>query len=375
LITHSRWIDRFSPYREEYRMSGNVIVDPRYWSRTAAWLRQSGVAVYEQDWLGRYAKAEPNLTDPQAFHDQMAAAMRRRGLTMQYCMAAPADFMQGAHYDNLTTIRTSHDRFQRSDWDMFLYDSRLATALGIWPWTDVFLSSEQANLALSTLSAGPVGVGDPPNAIDAADLRHAVRADGAIVKPDGTIRPIDAMYLDDAQQIRAPMIADTWTDFGRLRIGYVFAYARHQESVAQIHAADAGLRGPVYVYNWKTQTGERIAANELVSLPLTAGWGYAVMAPVGPSGMAFIGDPEQFATAGRVRIPEVVDDGTLRFKVAFAPGEAARTIVVYSPRRPQAYSSEAAVTEKYEQQNRIDWLRVDARHMPTATVILHLAAQ
>ncbi len=368
LITHSRWIDRFSPYRHEYRMSGNVIVDPRYWNRIAAWLRRSGVAVYEQDWLGRYAKAEANLTDPQAFHNQMAAAMQRYGLTMQYCMAAPADFMQGARYDNLTTIRTSHDRFQRSDWDMFLYDSRLATALGIWPWTDVFLSSEEANLALSTLSAGPVGVGDPLDKIDAADLRRAIRSDGEIVKPDVTIRPLDAMYLEDARGAGGPMVAETWTSFGKLRIAYVFAYARHGESAAEIRPRDFGFPGPVYVYNWKTHSGERIAADGEARLPFTNGWGYAVVTPIGPSGMAFIGDREQFATAGRVRIPKLSDGRTMRFTVAFAAQEAAQTIAVYSPRRPEVLSADGSVTARYEAQDHLAWLTVRSWHRPTATV-------
>ena len=37
---------------------------------------------------------------------------------------------------------------------------RLASALGEWSWTDVFMSSETSNLLLSTLSASMVGVGD-----------------------------------------------------------------------------------------------------------------------------------------------------------------------------------------------------------------------
>jgi hypothetical protein len=375
LITHSRWIDKFSPYRQQYRMSGDVIIDPRYWNQTAAWLRDSGVAVYEQDWLGRYAKAEEDLTDPQAFHNEMAAAMRRYGLTMQYCMAAPADFLQGAHYDNLTTIRTSHDRFQRSDWDMFLYDSRLATALGIWPWTDVFLSSEEANLALSTLSAGPVGVGDALRDIDAADLLHAIRSDGEIVKPDVTIRPVDAMYLRDARGIRGPMVADTWTDFGKLRIAYVFAYARQEESAVEIRPQDLGFRGPVYFYNWKLRKGERAEAGGAANLPFTDGWGYAVVAPMGPSGMAFVGDADQFATAGRVRITGLTDDGIMRFTVAFAAGEAPQTVVVYSPRKPQVLSAGGNITERYDQQDHLAWLTVHSGHQPEVTVEVRKAAE
>ena len=42
-----------------------------------------------------------------AFADGMAAACAKHGLDMQYCMALPRYFMQGAKYSNLTTMRTS----------------------------------------------------------------------------------------------------------------------------------------------------------------------------------------------------------------------------------------------------------------------------
>lgn len=339
LITHARWIDRSSPYRKQYRMSGDVIIDPGYWESTARWLHNANVQVYEQDWLGRYAKTALNLTDPELFHDQMARAMRKYGLTMQYCMALPADFMQGTRYGNLTTIRTSHDRFERKDWDMFLYDSRLASALGIWPWTDVFRSSEEGNLLLATLSAGPVGVGDSLDEINIADLLHSVRLDGVIVKPDVTVRPLDRMYLADARGENSPMVASTWTSFGKSRVAYILAYPRQQtQQQVELRPSELGFRGAVYAYDWRTGHGERITAQDTYRMVFQQGWDYAVIAPIGPSGMALIGDTAQFVTAGKCRIPRFSDDGRMRIRVAFASGETSRTITVYSPRRPKVKS-------------------------------------
>ena len=60
----------------------------------------------------------------------MAAACARHGLVMQYCMALPRHFLQGAKYSNLTTIRTSGDRFEPGKWRDFLYTSQLAAAVG-----------------------------------------------------------------------------------------------------------------------------------------------------------------------------------------------------------------------------------------------------
>jgi len=115
------------------------------------------------------------------------------------------------------TIRVSGDHFGREKWDTFLYTSRLASALGIWPWCDVFMSRQTDNLLLATLSAGMVGIGDRIAAEDKKNLLHAVRTDGVIVKPDTPLVPLDAMYTAGS---RRPMIAAAHTDHGALRTGY-----------------------------------------------------------------------------------------------------------------------------------------------------------
>src|SRR5579885_2334334 len=142
-------------------MSGNVVIDPGYWQATAEFLASSGVATYEQDWLDADAHTDFNLYDPNAFLDNMAAALAQRNLTIQYCMAAPRHLLQSLKYGNTTTARVSFDVFTPERWTHFLYTSRLASSLGIWPFTDVFRSADSDDLLLATLSAGPVGIGDP----------------------------------------------------------------------------------------------------------------------------------------------------------------------------------------------------------------------
>src|SRR5262249_46847248 len=152
IVTHARWIDDDSPYRGEYRMSNNVVIDSRYWDKVMNYLRDAGVATYEQDWLSGLAQTNFDLLDPATFLDDMAQAAAREGLTLQYCMPEARHYLQASKYSNVTTIRTSPDRFSRQWWDRFLYGSRLASALGVWPWSDVFMSSELDNLLLATLS-------------------------------------------------------------------------------------------------------------------------------------------------------------------------------------------------------------------------------
>src|SRR5208282_2429220 len=146
----------------------------------------------------------------------------------------PCYFMQGCRYDNLTTIRTSDDRFEPARWNDFLYTSRLASALGIWPWADVFMSDETNNLLLATLSAGPVGIGDMLGAENGPNLFQAVRRDGVIVKPDAPIVPLDQCYIADANQQPSPLVASTFTQQGGRKTSYVFAFNRSGTAADQV---------------------------------------------------------------------------------------------------------------------------------------------
>jgi len=51
LVTHNRWIDPASPYHQHYQISGVAAVDPKWWDDIADYMKSSGIATYEQDWL------------------------------------------------------------------------------------------------------------------------------------------------------------------------------------------------------------------------------------------------------------------------------------------------------------------------------------
>jgi hypothetical protein len=346
LITHARWIDSSSPYRQMYQMSGNVVTDPAYWNNTAQYLKRSGVSIYEQDWLGAQAQTNFNLTDPAAFLDNMASAMAQQGIGMQYCMATPRHFLQGSKYGNLTSIRVSADRFDSTKWPTFLYTSRLAGALGIWPFTDVFMSTETSNLILAALSAGPVGVGDRIGNLNTTNLLRAVRKDGVIVKPDVPLTPLDSSFLNDSQSAQAPMIASTYSDFGKLRTWYLFAYPQGSNTNAQFSLSDFGAETPVYLYDYMSDTGRLVHPGDVVNTSVADGFEYLIAAPVGASGIAVMGDTGNFVGMGKKRVTSFTDNGRIEMTVAFAKGELARTIQGYSP-GPPMISAEHGSTELF----------------------------
>jgi hypothetical protein len=177
-------------------------------------------------------------------------------------------------------------------------------------------------------------VGDAIGTLSAANLLQAVRPDGVIVKPDVPIVPIDASFQNSAQGADAPMIASTYTDFGSVKAWYIFAYPQGQNTTAALRLADLDASGPVYLYDYFAGSGAVVNAGDALNLPISGSALYLVAAPVGPSRMAVIGDIGQFVTLGKKRISRLVDDGNVQLTVAFAPGEAARTIQLYSPAIP-----------------------------------------
>ncbi|HTX06426.1 MAG TPA: hypothetical protein VMD06_11420 [Steroidobacteraceae bacterium] len=330
-VVHARWVAEDSPYRREYRMSRNVVLSPAFWSGTASYLHDSGVTVYEQDWLNDNARPAINLTDPRQFLGNMAHAMGKDGVAVEYCMELPGYLLASTRYQDVEAARVAGDRLEPSKWTDFLYGSALAHAVGLWPWSDVFLSKELPELILSTLSAGPVGVGDALGQIDASNLKRAMRSDSVLLKPDVPAQPLDAVYVSDAQGSEAPMIAATRSGDER----EVFAYPRAQgEQEAEVSLRELGISGPAYEWDWVRQKGRRIAAGGSFQMSFQDGWAYAVVTPIGSDHIALLGDTAKIVPLARERFPRVTNARYARVVVAYAPGEEAVTLTGYAPRRP-----------------------------------------
>ena len=58
------------------------------------------------------------------------------------------------------------------------------------------------------------------------------------------------------------------------------------------------------------------------------------MAPVGPSGIAFLGDAGKFVSTGDKRIVHLSDNGTVSAPVAFAANEHSVVLHGYAPSAP-----------------------------------------
>jgi hypothetical protein len=292
-----------------------------------------------------------NVDTAEAFLNNMARACTEKGITLQYCMPSPCYFLQGSHYDNLTTIRTSNDRFNPDKWNDFLYTSRLAASMGIWPWADVYMSTETNNVLLSTLSAGPVGIGDAVGHENSRNIMEAVRADGVIVKPDVSILPLDQCYIADARHIESPLVASTYTDHNGLKTEYVFAFNRSRSDAGEVRfsPSELGMTTPVYIYDYFAGTARRLNAGKTFSTILASqAAAFYVVAPVGRSGIAFLGDRDKFVSTGRQRIISLRDEpGRLTIGIVFAKIEESVILHGYAVSAPEvvAQSGEAGAVQ------------------------------
>jgi hypothetical protein len=326
-VTHNRWIggsqagDVRSPYRDQYVMSGGVSIDPAFWDKIIGDIKAWGVMTYEQDWLNANAAASNTLGHGEKFMDEMARATRANGLAMQYCMSSERHYMQGSKYDNLTTIRTSNDRFMPDRFEQHLFNSRFAKSIGAFPWVDNYQSNELGCVLLASLTGGMAGIADTLSRIGNADrignILKTVRHDGLIVKPDQPLVPSDASFIRWSAGGYA-ITGFTYSQFTNKKIVYVFDYANGTARYRSgFTPSEFGLTGKVYAYNYFAKSGKLIDATGPVT-DSVANWNYYVLSPLGIAGLTVVGDTGKFVTCGTNRIRSVTEvAGKMTLSVAF----------------------------------------------------------
>ena len=338
LVTHCRHLAAASPYVEELEcwVDGDRAhpASPALYER---WLDQAlawGVETFEHDWLvecftgvrplravaGRAAAWQSGVHD----------AAVDRGLTLQWCMATPADMALAASLPAVTSVRTSGDHGYLVGpgflWGWFLLVNAMARSLGLVPFKDVFLSSSaigEVEALLSSLSCGPVGIGDRLGAAEPAVVRPCHRADGRLVKPDEPVAALDRCFSTSWPLGRTPRLlaGGAVTRHGGATWRYVFA-ANPSSDEPLCDALSPEELGAGVVWDWRAGSFVDVAGGWTLDLP-PLGWAYAVVAPLLAGGrIAVVGDPSLHATAGDARIGAVDDLGdAVRVTVVGAPGE------------------------------------------------------
>jgi hypothetical protein len=118
----------------------------------------------------------------------------------------------------------------------------------------------------------------------------------------------------------------------------LFAYNRSPRETNEIRLAPADLDffGPVYVYDYFSGAGQCLKPGQIFSVPLNSkAVAYYIIAPIGKSGIAFLGDEGKIVSNGKQRIASLMDEvGELTSDVLFAPTEKSVTLHGYSASAP-----------------------------------------
>jgi hypothetical protein len=351
LVLHSRHFSSRSPYFERHEAwvdgpqahpSGPELLD-RLLAQASSW----GAVTLEQDWLvesflgARGLRERPGRA--RAWQEGLDRAAADHGLTLLWCMASPADFLQTVTLSRVGSIRTSGDyRYKAGPgllWTWFLLTNALARALGLHAFKDVFLSSKdgagwdgdphaEAEALLATLGAGPVGIGDRAGRTDRELVMRTCRPDGVLVKPDLPIAALERCFAA-SPLATGELVGETCSEHPAGRWIYLASFhvgARPEPLRFPVELAELGAErpeGPVVAYDWRRGAFERLEPDGSVDLSLgPLDWDLRILCPVLPGELALFGDIAKYATVGDRRIRGIRMSGSgLEFEVLGAPGE------------------------------------------------------
>lgn len=354
LVLHGRHFASRSPYWERHPAwrdgeRAHPAEPDAFFDELLAQAADWGAVQYEQDWLVESFLGVRGLREApgraRAWQESLDRAAASHGLSLLWCMATPADFMQTVTLSRVAAIRTSGDYKylvgSASLWTWFLHGSALARALGLLPFKDVFLSSREGDgrdgdpaaeveALLSSLSAGPVAIGDRLGRTDRALVLRTCRDDGLLVKPDAPIAALERCYRAHAVLEAAPLLGEAWSLHPAGRWIYLAALHAHRGGaplrfeLALAELGEVAPREPVLAWSWRSGACERVDPGGSLAYELAPGdWDYRVLCPLLPGGIAVLGDPARYATAGDARLRAVrsTPEG-VAFDVLGAPGEA-----------------------------------------------------
>ena len=367
ITAHNRRWDARSPYVGNYKFetykNHAVPLEREFWQWLMKRAKESGIEVYEQDWMKNQIASMPILR--QNFHAQenwlnnMATAAKEHGVDIFYCMQTPGILLYSIKHSNVIISRCSEDYNHR--WPLtyrFIHSTQtniLFHAIGINSNPDVFHSRSIENIKFKffserfpnfnclyqILNAGVVAPGDKKEYVNWPLLQKTCRDDGLLLKPDKPLTANDLMF----KKHRKYYICDTYTKINNLTWRYILISniwpKRVKETFFTIQ--ELGFENKDYIlYDFFTRKIKRIKIEDLIEIGHLKRYDYKyyILCPITINGMALIGCPDKFITcSGKLVINFASIKNCLNLTVDYIKHKIIK-LLIYSEKSPTSIQTD-----------------------------------
>ncbi|MFX1413219.1 MAG: hypothetical protein ACFFA2_05200 [Promethearchaeota archaeon] len=388
ITAHNRRWDSRSPYVDKYKFetykNHAVPLKKEFWQWLMTHARESGIVVYEQDWIKNQIASMPILR--QKFNAQenwlnnMATAAKENEIDVFYCMQTPGILLYSIKHSNVNISRCSEDYNHR--WPLtyrYVHSTQtniLFNAVGINSHPDVFRSRTIENVRLrpfgekypnfkclyQILNGGVVAPGDKKENVNWALLKRTCRDDGLLLKPDKSLTVNDLMF----KKHRKYYICDTYTKINHLTWSYIVITNIWPRRVKETSFTlrDLGFEmGDYIIYDYFSDTLSRINFDKKIEIGRLKRYGYKyyIISPLTKNEMALIGCPDKFITCSRKLIINInTDERSIKFSVQNIKGAKVK-LLFYSEKRPTKIQIDNELSNTWNYIKELSRLEVNIR--------------
>lgn len=226
LVLHTRHISSRSEYienEEEWFINADRAHpkenQDQLWNTWFSQAKSWGASTIEHDWIVEVWQGILQLRQRHErineWFNSFVYNSEKIGVSLIWCMTTPLDNMLLCQYNKNYIVRTCDDYRYSDDpstlWRWHLTSSMIFKHLKLVPFKDVFMSFEDKSLkgptmdgdpyawieaCLSTLSTGPLAIGDRIHKTSGKILSACCRKDGLIIKPEVPLSISDCSLFD-----------------------------------------------------------------------------------------------------------------------------------------------------------------------------------
>ena len=386
ITAHNRRWDARSPYVKKFKFktykNHAIPLNNEFWHWLMKRTKESGIIVYEQDWMKNQIASMPilrqNFNAQKMWLNNMAVEARKNGLDVFYCMQTPGILLYSIKHSNVSISRCSEDYNHR--WPLtyrYVFSTQtniLFNAIGINSHPDVFRSRSMENVKIrpfserfpefnclyQILNAGVVAPGDKKEYVNWPLLQKTCREDGLLLKPDRSLTVNDLMFTKHKKYY----ICNTFTKLNDLIWTYILISniwpRRVKDTFFTLEQLGIG-KNDYILFDYFSDEINRIKIDDLIEVGRLKRYEYKyfIISPITSNGMALIGCPDKFITCSNKLI---IDVNSTKNSMVFSVENLKNAdikIFIYSESKPSSIKIDNELVDSWNYDNDINLIKLN----------------